>query len=209
MDNERDPSSASGETSTQLRKGFDARAAKWLAIFQEHFRKDISPELAEIYFRALADLTPEEWERGGCLALRTCKFFPTVAEILEGARSPAADSILLEAERAWESFLARIRDFWCDDFGLEHPRYERGKVIQPPLLDAATDYAVRQCGGRYGIEYSKPEAFHFVRRDFLAAYSRFQQTGGLDHLPLRFADLPAELQQPLRKALKPMDRPAQ
>jgi hypothetical protein len=203
------PNSGSSEVSKQSAKRFNEQIAKWIAILQEHFQTEISSQLADIYLCALRELTIEELDRGCSMALRTCKFFPRLAEILELAKPPANDLILLEAERAWENHQRRIGFFCCDESGIELPRYQGGKAIQPPALDPATEYAVRQCGGRYAIEYCNPENLHFVRRDFISAYSRFAQTGGLKHLRGRFADLPAEIRDGAQKALKPMERKPQ
>ncbi len=180
---------------------FVASLAKWFAVFQEHYRQELSPELFEIYARALCDLSPGELERACLTLLRSSKFFPKVAEILEVAKPSRSDQATLEAERAWENYQRRIHTWWRDDEGLERPLASRGKLIYPPALDAATDYAVRACGGRLAIEYCSLERFPFLRRDFLAAHVRFHQTDGLKALPARVADLAPELRESVQKLL--------
>lgn len=148
----------------------------------------------------LDGLSVEEIDRACRACLRTCKFFPTIAEILAIAQPAAKDAILLAAERAWDEYQKRIQTF-CTLDGIEQPRFQGGQRIDPPELDAATEHAVRQCGGRWAIEYGDPRQEHFRRRDFLAAWVRYTDTDGLKQLPTRVADLAPELQGEVQKLL--------
>lgn len=193
MENQTGKRSGSGATSKPSPRDFGVTVARWLAVFQAHYRQNLTPELFEIYVGELDGLTHDELNRGCRSCLRTSQFMPKISEILAAARPGVSDAILLAAERAWEDYQGRLQTYCCDDNGFELPVCRGGKLVYPPALDAATDYAVRQCGGRYAMEYGKPEELHFRRRDFIAAYVRHAETGGLAHLPLGAAALHPEI----------------
>jgi hypothetical protein len=61
---------------------------KWLAVIAEHYPQhgDVT-ELAVIgYVEGLRELTSKEMDIGFSVALKTCKFRPTAADVIEGLR---------------------------------------------------------------------------------------------------------------------------
>jgi hypothetical protein len=204
MDSNPAPPNANAETSMPSAKRLNAQIAKWIAILQENFRTEISSELAEIYMEALRDLSLEELIRGCSLAIRTCEYFPKVAEIIKLGRPAAEDRATLEAEKAWDKYLERLHTYSAEE-GAEQPVCYGGKLHYPPPLDPITDAAVRQCGGRLGIERTKPEDLHFVRERFIEAHVRFRITDGYEHLPSSIGELPKELQAAITDVLKLTD----
>ena len=46
-------------------------------------------------------------------------------------------------------------------------------------FDAATDYAVRQCGDLPRLAAIDPSKVEFVRKDFIAHYKRYRETCGM------------------------------
>jgi hypothetical protein len=83
------------------------------------FNRDISPELAEIWCRALADLSAERFDRACTAYLRAGVFFPTPAAILKlsGVTADQESVEDAQAEAAWK----RVLDFcdrWHVDVGL-------------------------------------------------------------------------------------------
>ena len=60
--------------------------ATWLATFTQVFRQPIEEMAAAAYRETLASYSAEQIERGCRECLRTCKFFPKPAEIIEGMR---------------------------------------------------------------------------------------------------------------------------
>ena len=72
----------------------------------------MQPEAWPIYARALSALSPEEISAAMLKLMRTSKFFPTIAEIFEAARSvreTADGSGLPTAAEAWEEVIAQAR----------------------------------------------------------------------------------------------------
>ena len=163
MDHECDPQGGSAAISTpSRRRSTDAQIARWLAVFQEAFGKELSRELVEIYMEALADLSPVELERGCQVAFRTCKFFPAVAEIFEAARPAPADALLLDAERAWEAYQARL-DRFCTLDGIEQPRFEPGNVRQS-IKPTSADFTIFEL---CSFPSAPPRAAEFLRCEIL------------------------------------------
>jgi hypothetical protein len=167
----------------------------------EAYSVEVTESKVAIYTELLSDLSPEDLDTCCRAAAKICRFFPTPADIRAQLKMTQADAVTLEAERAWDALQKRIADFYCDESGIEYPRYQGGQVIHPPRLDSATEYAMRQCGGRYAIEYGPKENTHFVRKDFIAAYVRYRQTNGLKSLP-GFHDMPQKIGDALRPLLQ-------
>jgi hypothetical protein len=91
--------------------------AGFMAVLEEVFGKDLNPQLVEIYFRALANWPIERIAAAVDEAVRTLKFFPKPAKLIELIEGSPAD----RAERAWQQFwLALIlggtyRSLYCED----------------------------------------------------------------------------------------------
>lgn len=63
---------------------------KALAILQSVFPRDLTPELAEAYHLALADVDDDTLGESVGVCLRTCKFFPVPAELRAAMPRPRA-----------------------------------------------------------------------------------------------------------------------
>jgi hypothetical protein len=131
------------------------------------FRVEMSEATQAVYLETLSThpvsqveqavkRTIAEWDKPSLM--------PTLAFIL--ARLVNSQ---LEAERAYEVLQTYLRSWWHPDIG---------SLSGAPLLDAATEYAVRQCGGLHRMYNADGSTFAFIRRDFLAAHQRFSVEGG-------------------------------
>lgn len=149
---------------------------EWLTTFGEAFGVQVSTARRKIYFHALqGDMTVDELNVACERALKSCRFFPSVAEILCQKVSEEKDGNQLEAERAWDQLQGHIARWGSDGV----PLYSGGKVIKRPPLDPATEWATRQCGGIQQVAHLSSTSFPFARRDFISFYQRFKQTDGL------------------------------
>ena len=173
------------ETSQPLRN-FSAGMGRWMAIFGEAFRQPVSPEQIGIYKAALeSELTLDQLEETCQRALKNCRFFPTIADLLAWVRRDQAQAEeavdKLHADRAWDSLMAHIDRWGADRMPLVCGRRETGEIIfehAEPLLPEI-EWAVRQCGGYYKVATATTENVHFIRKEFLAHFLRYRETGAL------------------------------
>jgi len=82
-----------------------AEFSKMMVALGEVFDKKITHELLEIYWRILEHLSMEKLQEVFDRALRTCRFFPKPAELLELANG----NIDAQAELAWNMLLKAIK----------------------------------------------------------------------------------------------------
>lgn len=118
--------------------------------------KDVSAPLLEVYWRVLGDLNDEEMEAGATKALRTCRFLPTPAELLELARPR---NLQAEAGKVFE----QIRELSDYAAGGE---YWKETKIRIALGNEAADAFVA-CGGSAAFRSGDPV---WTRKAFVEAY---------------------------------------
>lgn len=71
----------------------------------------ITDDTIGIYALALSELSPEELQAGVLKCMRTCKFFPTIAEIMEKAQEiveVVSDTQARSCEDAWKEVLTQM-----------------------------------------------------------------------------------------------------
>ena len=167
-------------------ENFSAGMGRWMAIFGEAFRQPVSPEQIGIYKAALeSELTVEQLEETCQRALKGCRFFPSIADLLSGVhrdQAQAEEAVdKLHAERAWDSLMAYVGRWGADLTPSVCGRRETGEIIfeyAEPLLPEI-EWAVRQCGGYYRVATATTENIHFIRKEFLAHFLRYRETGAL------------------------------
>ncbi len=121
------------------------------AVYLEQFRTLSLPDFQQAIARTI-----REWDKPHMM--------PPIAYVL--ARS--GHNLELEAECAWEALQKFVYKSWHPDIGF----------TSSARLDAHTEYAVRQCGGMRRIHDTPSKDFSFIRRDFIAAYTRYEVEGG-------------------------------
>ncbi len=130
----------------------DAFAA--LAWLQTVYGRDMPAEQATIYLDALTDIDPDGLAAALPVIVKTERWFPTIAAIIEAA-APVARS----PEEAWGAVLARIRRL--------------GRMGGAAELDPDVRAAVDACGGWVAIcESTNPTG---DRITFVKAYTAIAQ----------------------------------
>lgn len=140
-----------------------------MTAWNEIYGKEPSKEKLQLYEMLLKDLSIGQLERALPRVSQTCKFYPTPADIREATTEVVRQTELFAAEKAWESF-KRLFGCWHPDIGLSE---------NAPKLDPAGEYAMRIIGGVQRFANSEYTEEHFIRREFLDAYKRYKETGGM------------------------------
>lgn len=93
-------------------------------------------------------------------AMRTCKFFPKIAEILEPLKKTEEGCAPLEAQRKWERVLAyavRLSPDFPDR--------------NPPRISNRTMTAIRAAGGLDYLRDCEQESLQWARKRFIETYT--------------------------------------
>lgn|SRR5678815_3700791 len=128
---------------------------------------ELPKESQAVYLEALSEIPHElldgvvkrvirEWDRPSQM--------PPLAFIFSRLES----NHQLQAEAAWETLQKLIYRDW-------HPDVGWCRNVQP---DPAMDYAIRQVGGLRRIHDVPKDHFGFLRKDFIAAHTRYASEGG-------------------------------
>lgn len=122
------------------------------ALFELHGRQ-VSPALLGLYWEALRDLTPAQFQEATGRALRECKFLPKPAELREFAGATGnADALI-----AWDAVRAALRKYSYTtsvDFG--------------PLVNAV----IRSMGGWRALDDMETKQFDvWGKKEFERVYA--------------------------------------
>jgi len=109
-------------------------------------------------------------------ALRTCKFFPTIAEILGQIESANSAGLELEAAEAWDNWLAHVQKFFHPDLGWD-------RRTRP--LEAITEHDGRAAGGACWVEGCPESELQWARKRFIDSYLLAHRTGQVENLLTR------------------------
>ena len=102
------------QSKTQERSDSDALIREWLFRFGVEYKEDVAPRLP-LWLEAFGGMDAALLEKLFGRALKTCKFFPKVSEILEPIQKAQETAVPEAAERAWEYVLDLRRRFWNPD----------------------------------------------------------------------------------------------
>jgi hypothetical protein len=151
-------------------------AREWIVKFAELYGvslKDRGPRFVDLWVSAVSDLEPRAFDSACRLAMQRCKFLPMPSEIRSLLDQADAKGFDLEAETEWQKLLEWIRRNVFPDTGIR-----RGA----PPLSPAVDHAAKAAGGIYFMQRCSEERLVWCRRDFLAAFKNFRETGQVEHL---------------------------
>jgi hypothetical protein len=107
------------------------RFAELLLAIGETYSEPVSDARMEIYFRALSDLSLDDIRQAAHVHVKTQKFFPRPAELIEAVEGSVDD----RAELAWMAVLERVRRYGF---------YYAGEIAWP---DVATKRAAMELYG--------------------------------------------------------------
>jgi hypothetical protein len=143
----------------------DAVARKWVVIFAELHSRAVSGEFVEIWCRALADIEPDLLDRACEQTLKTCKFFPTPADVRALIDEAESNARKIEAEAAWQRvFRAASLGGHFEDF------------------DGPTQKALGRSGWSYLVHCDSYEGARFAEKQFIAAYICLHETRQAENL---------------------------
>jgi len=147
----------------------NALIRQWLFRFGVEHKEDVAPRLP-LWLEAFDGMDAAILERLFSRALRTCKFFPKVSEILEPLAMAEKNSAPATAEEAWDRVLEIRRVHWNPDI--------------PGPLDRALarlSARVRQAARAAGVfrDFDSVEALHtWAKKRFVesfVAYGELEQ----------------------------------
>ncbi len=147
---------------------------QFLVAAAEIHQRELTLHMVEAYKSALLDLPVTELRDALNSAIRNVQYWPTPAHIRQQWESMHAKRDQAAAEQSWDGVLAHI---W--KWGIEQlPVFQGGELLHAPGFDDVTEFAMRQVGGYRAIGDAPGDQLRFMRRDFVAAYGRYRETGG-------------------------------
>ncbi|MGC1107111.1 MAG: hypothetical protein WA876_11280 [Candidatus Acidiferrales bacterium] len=162
------PQNALATTSKPPASPSNLLARKWIVVFGELFAREITPELVSAWCMLLGDIEPRLLDQACDRTARTCKFFPTVADVRAQLDQAAATAFELDAERAWHELLAWVKRFFHPDLGV---------TCSAPQLDPAIEFAARAAGGFRWLETCSESELQWAKKRFVEALSRQNKAG--------------------------------
>jgi hypothetical protein len=162
----------------------DALIKAWLFRFSIEHKEDVAPRLP-LWLEAFSGMDSETLESLFKKALKTCKFFPKISEILE----PLQATEQADFEDEWQSLLSFCRE-WV------HPDIQFSRA---PMLPPEIDHAARAAGGVHFLRACSSEELLWRKKAFIEDLTRTRKTGDLS--PLLSG---GELRKLLRQAASPV-----
>ena len=163
----------SGESQTRSDSSRTQLISTWLFKFALAFQaqgkepainSETAPMLAALWSEALEDVPSEALEPVFKATLRSCKWFPTVADIRSHIES-GEDS---RAEEEWQNVLEYCRQ-WVN----------RDVPMHGPALPADIAHAARAAGGVYYLESCSEHDLIFAKQRFIEDLTRQRKTGDI------------------------------
>jgi hypothetical protein len=139
-------------------------AREWAVTFAELYSvslRDRGPRFVALWVSALADLAPEVLDTACRKAMKSCRFFPTPAEI-RGSVQTANDTVQdLETEQAWHTALDYVERWFHPDLGISR---------RAPRLPLKIEHAIRGAGGWHWLWGCPEDQLPWAKKSFIAAY---------------------------------------
>ena len=151
----------------------------------EVYCKQITAPLVSIWVDELSGYSPDVLEPIFRNALRTSKFFPTLADVLEPLKAVEQSGF----EDEWQALLDYCRE-WV------HPDIQ---FSGRPQLPVEIDHAARAAGGVYFLRECSKEELGWRKKSFIEDLTRSRKTGDLAGLITG-----GELRKLLRQAAAPV-----
>jgi hypothetical protein len=156
----------------QVSASTDRLIREWLFRFGLNFGKDVVL-LLPLWREQFGGIEPIILERLFENALRTCKFFPTIADICGQIDKADAAGLELEAAGAWDRYLTHVKKYFHPDIGWNR---------RAPQLDAIIEHAAVAAGAAHWIEGCPESELQWARRRFIEAFVLVHRTGQVENL---------------------------
>lgn len=144
----------------------DSLIREWLFRFGVEHKEDVAPRLP-LWLEAFGGMDPATLEPLFREALKSCKFFPKVSEILAPLETFKQAALPEEASDAWQRVLAIRREHYNPDFPGYLARAVRG-------LPERVQRAARAAG--IFQEVYAPDQLHiWAKKAFLESYLRWDE----------------------------------
>jgi hypothetical protein len=146
---------------SETQKSSDSLIREWLFRFGIEHKEDVAPRIP-LWLEAFGGMDPAILEPLFRKALKSCKFFPKVSEILEPLQAVKRAALPEEASQAWQKVLAMRREH----FNLDFPQNLDCAVAELPerVQRAARAAGVFQ-------EVSHPDQLHvWAKKRFIESY---------------------------------------
>jgi hypothetical protein len=152
----------------ELSTEFLEALGRWLALFSQHYRQELTDVGVLSYELALRDLTVEELNRGCDLSMQECEFMPRAADIRKrrsGTIKESASKIFrqIQASEAFE----KACDWAKSNYSPEIP------IKNPEQLPPSVEYAMRVAGGITAMIDAGQR--YWVRKNFMEAYTDIRE----------------------------------
>jgi hypothetical protein len=152
------------QSETQERSGSTVLIKEWLFRFGVEHKEDVAPRLP-LWLEAFGEMDTTTLERLFEQALKTCKFFPKIAEILaplENSPAPKA-----EADLKWTRVLDYIRVYF-------NPDMPGGVSRGAPRITERTATAIRAAGGLAWIADCPLDDLQWAKKRFVESYTAWE-----------------------------------
>jgi hypothetical protein len=137
---------------------------EWLYRFGVNFREDVAP-LLPLWLETFRGIDPKILDRLFRRAIRTCKFFPRVADILEPLNSSTV--ALTEADLRWQKVLEFCRQFVSPDVA--------GGIFRgAPNITQRTMTAICAAGGLQWIRACPENELQWSKKRFIESYTAWE-----------------------------------
>lgn len=151
----------------------DKLIRQWLFRFAVEHKEDIAPRLP-LWLEAFGGMDAAILEKLFTQALKTCRFFPKVADILAPIQKAEETAAPQAAEKEWERVLELRRRYWNPDMP---GGFSRGM----PRLSERVEQAARAAG--VFRDFESVDSLHvWAKKRFIAsfvAYGELEQDGFL------------------------------
>jgi hypothetical protein len=137
---------------------------EWLFRFGVEHKEDVAPRLP-LWLEAFGEMEPDTLERLFRQAIKTCKFFPKVSDILapmEQSLAPAAS-----AELKWQDVLDFVRRYWSPDL-------PGGISRGAPRISERTMTGIRAAGGLAWLNECSREQLVWAKKAFCESYTAWE-----------------------------------
>jgi len=141
-----------------------AQVATMILAMAENFNQEISKARMGLIMESLAPFDDQAIGEAVKRILRTSRFFPTVADLLDAIEGKPEDALALEAEHQWKQlWVAADKGAWFTFYAEDNPG--PADYLNPTAL-----LVLQQMGGRGAMLEWKEADLHWRRKEWTELY---------------------------------------